>query len=418
MTDNKLLENATDSKIRTYNIFYGYQFISSHFDINILEQIINSACEQAEQQLIREFGDLEIKPSALDPSAGGILISDLKSSIKEADICIFEVSDKNPNVFLETGYSMGLEKRVILLVVNEIQEEIPSDIKGLTYLPYLKINPYNVVSKLANNIIAEIRRIIKSQPLSFWFWENLSSSPANVFLGRTAEDNFSWGDVVAMDLLRTNLKNQNNLILNLKSDIHGEALRNQVISIGGPRRNKITESILNMIAKKAKYSFIDTKEKDRYKLPKNVTEEINKIQSDEKYDSFIIYDTIEEKMYYSEVNFFAAEHTKNPDEKKKLINGNDFGLVYKIANPMSKDIFWTVFTAISRAGTLSCLEAMLKPDVLRKIEEKIVDTNSDLEILFQTIIVNGRGIGAIPIDCRKLEDNKKNITNIIKNEYK
>lgn len=389
--------------LKEFKIFYGYQFVSIHFDPDVLREIMKIACEQAMQRIEGKVGKYIISPTQLEPSVGGTLLGELKSAIEDAVMCVFEVSDRNPNVFLEAGYAIGLGKRAGILIDAEIQDQIPSDIKGVVYLPYSRNNPMRVVEKLSAVIADEVLNYIESRPLSQWFWEKITSSPANVFLGRTTEDNFSWGDVVAMDILRTHLQKQEMLSLNLTSDVQGNVLEQQVISIGGPRRNKITESILNFVSNNVRYCFIDTAiltKKDP--VYSKLESEIKKLQLDTQVDPYIIYDKHSGKIYATELNFKAAGETDDPGDKKKLTTGKDYGIVYRIVNPYSPEVCWTIFTGISRAGTLACLETMVNTDILRKIRSELRNDDVDVEILFETQIVNGRSIGAIPIEWHEL----------------
>jgi hypothetical protein len=397
-----------DIRESEFKVFYGYQFQSEHFDPEVLRETLEAACKQAQELLEPKVRIVAVGP---ETSLGGILPVDLLRMIEASAMCIFEISDSNPNVLFEVGYTMGREKRMVLLANGDVQ--VPTDLQSVTRLPYARTNPKKLVPKLAKTIAEGVADFIESRPLAQWFWERLGRSAANVFLGRTTEENFSWGDVVAMDMLRKNLKKQEMLELNLNSEVKGDVLEQQVISIGGPRRNKITESILALIGNRSYCRFVDIKNLEESGLGEedksDIREKMRSWPEGLQPDPYVIYDTGSRKLRTTTLDFTAADKASSEEEKRRLTTGTDYGLVYRVSNPALEEATWMVFAGISRAGTLACLEAMLRPETLRKVRRKLEsskqDIRGDLEILLKTRIVNGRGIGAIPISetCRTLD---------------
>jgi TIR domain len=71
-----------------------------------------------------------------DFPAGASLTNAITAAIREADFVVADVTRQNPNVLYEIGYANALEKPTILLVDGSTEEELPSDLAGLSYLTY------------------------------------------------------------------------------------------------------------------------------------------------------------------------------------------------------------------------------------------------------------------------------------------
>jgi hypothetical protein len=64
----------------------------------------------------------------------GSILSRIYNQIEKADLIIADLSNKNPNVFYETGYAHALNKNVILLTQNS--DDIPFDLKHYPHIIY------------------------------------------------------------------------------------------------------------------------------------------------------------------------------------------------------------------------------------------------------------------------------------------
>ena len=64
----------------------------------------------------------------------GSILDRIYNQIYKADIIISDMSDRNPNVFYETGYAHALGKKCILLTQNS--EDIPFDLKHYPHIVY------------------------------------------------------------------------------------------------------------------------------------------------------------------------------------------------------------------------------------------------------------------------------------------
>jgi hypothetical protein len=93
----------------------------------------------------------------------GTILDRIYNQIAKADIIISEMSDRNPNVFYETGYAHALGKQVI--IVTRKAEEIPFDLMNYPHVVY--------EGRLAL-LRAELEKRLR------WFVENPASSLARV----------------------------------------------------------------------------------------------------------------------------------------------------------------------------------------------------------------------------------------------
>lgn len=136
--DDSALERIAKRRQAESKIFvvFGYQFESKYYDSNELKK--NIAARLSRLQNL--FSDLESLDISLEfrPLKGGLgkhLFEDILVDIASADIAIFEVSDLNPNVFLEMGVALSHGVPVIPLKHKD-SGKIPSDISGLMWVMY------------------------------------------------------------------------------------------------------------------------------------------------------------------------------------------------------------------------------------------------------------------------------------------
>ena len=94
---------------------------------------------------------------------GGTILDRIYNQIAKADIIISDMSDRNPNVFYETGYAHALGKQVI--IATRKTEDIPFDLMNYPHIVY--------EGKIAL-LRAELEKRLR------WFVENPASSLAKV----------------------------------------------------------------------------------------------------------------------------------------------------------------------------------------------------------------------------------------------
>jgi len=114
-----------------YFVFLGYQFCSKYYRQVDLLSCIQIAVELANQDLVQIHRKLKLRRVGL---VEGIHMScEICGKIKTSEICIFEISDRNPNVLFELGMATGKE---IVLLKSMQSGDVPSDISGIKYTHY------------------------------------------------------------------------------------------------------------------------------------------------------------------------------------------------------------------------------------------------------------------------------------------
>jgi hypothetical protein len=95
-----------------------------------------------------------------DISGSGFdLLEKIHIAIEKAELVIAEVSDKNPNVFYELGYAVGIQKPVLLLAQAGI--DMPSDLRGRELI--LHSEDKHGVQKFTRDLSDHIHQRLNSQ---------------------------------------------------------------------------------------------------------------------------------------------------------------------------------------------------------------------------------------------------------------
>ena len=95
-----------------------------------------------------------------DPSVE-IPIEDIENGIKDAKICLAEISEDNPNVWFELGYAISSMKQVVLICSNE-RKKFPFDVQHRGIIPY-KTESSSDFEQLKENITNKINALQKKE---------------------------------------------------------------------------------------------------------------------------------------------------------------------------------------------------------------------------------------------------------------
>ncbi|WP_373987765.1 hypothetical protein [Duganella sp. BuS-21] len=90
------------------------------------------------------------------------IVDDIWQGIREADLLIAELTDRNPNVFYELGLAHAISKPVIL--ISKSIEDVPFDLRSIRVLLYDKDHP-EWGNKLKASLTKAIREVLQN-PLS------------------------------------------------------------------------------------------------------------------------------------------------------------------------------------------------------------------------------------------------------------
>jgi nucleoside 2-deoxyribosyltransferase len=88
-----------------------------------------------------------------DPSAV-VPIDTIEDNIRNADICLADISDKNPNVWYEVGYALASGKEVVLICKEG--SEFPFDVRHRSIIRYTTGSKRNL-AKLEADISAQLQ---------------------------------------------------------------------------------------------------------------------------------------------------------------------------------------------------------------------------------------------------------------------
>jgi len=110
-------------------------FVMQPFDGGVFDKRYDDVLEPA----IRDAG-LEPYRVDRDPQVS-IPIDDIEAGIRNADVCLAEITRDNPNVWFELGYAIACEKEVVLVCSSERATRFPFDIQHRSIIRYTPESP-------------------------------------------------------------------------------------------------------------------------------------------------------------------------------------------------------------------------------------------------------------------------------------
>jgi hypothetical protein len=313
-------------KRRKVKIFVGYQIDSDYHNLVDLKNAVATVKSIVEGQI---DVNLEIQYGEFVP--GKFLFNEVLNAIKECEIAIFDISENNPNVLIEVGLAYGNNKHVVLLK-NELSNEkfkVPSDISAFIYVPYKdnkSVAQIDTCNQIANAILSYLKEIPK--PVFYFksLWGFNEADQVYIVCPEVEEPEKrqypepkeffylgKYGDIDSLLVVHSFL-NKIYPQLNIKictseefKNIPGNPYAANLILIGGPDYNKITEAFM----KSSPFEFVEDEKEDtvlRYKK----TGQISKSDFREQKGSEKVIDF---------GFFFKMPNPYNPDKKLIMING-------------------------------------------------------------------------------------------------
>ncbi len=91
-----------------------------------------------------------------------IPIDEIEAGIKRSQICLAEITTDNPNVWFELGYTIAIQKGVILVCSDERTSRFPFDIQHRTIISY-ETGSLQDFTKLRENITARICAVLQKE---------------------------------------------------------------------------------------------------------------------------------------------------------------------------------------------------------------------------------------------------------------
>jgi hypothetical protein len=81
--------------------------------------------------------DAGLKPYRVDQDPGvTIPIDDIEKGIREAEVCLADITTDNPNVWYEVGFAMACGKPVVLICSDPRPQPFPFDVRHRTIITY------------------------------------------------------------------------------------------------------------------------------------------------------------------------------------------------------------------------------------------------------------------------------------------
>ena len=81
--------------------------------------------------------DAGLEPYRVDEDPGTtILIDDIENGIREAEVCLADITTNNPNIWYEVGFAMASGKRVVLICLDPRPVTFPFDIRHRSIINY------------------------------------------------------------------------------------------------------------------------------------------------------------------------------------------------------------------------------------------------------------------------------------------
>lgn len=104
----------------------------------------------------------EVEPQRADEILGlNPVVDKIESAIESAAICIAEVSEDNPNVWLEVGYALALDRPTVILCDKSKRKKLPFDIQHRPII-YYRTDSRSGFEELEANIVKWIKNELNS----------------------------------------------------------------------------------------------------------------------------------------------------------------------------------------------------------------------------------------------------------------
>lgn len=127
-------ENSSGEWIKVNPIYKDRNFSRKNHYCFVLMPFTEKWSKRVYEKINSVIRGLGFQCARADDLYGHDVLEDIWKAINEATIIIADVSNKNPNVFYETGIAHTLGKKVILLTQNV--EDIPFDFKRFRHIAY------------------------------------------------------------------------------------------------------------------------------------------------------------------------------------------------------------------------------------------------------------------------------------------
>ena len=115
-----------------------------------------------EELLVPAIEHAGLEPYRVDRDPGAtVLIDQIEQGIKQACVCVADISEDNPNVWFELGYAIANNRRVVLLCSHDRNGPFPFDVQHRPIVRYKTSSPSDF-SSARSEIIQRLKAIQQS----------------------------------------------------------------------------------------------------------------------------------------------------------------------------------------------------------------------------------------------------------------
>lgn len=322
------------------NVFVGYQHHSDFHDSKAIRSLIVSLDKHLQR---KDNMFLNVQYGKFPP--GSVLWTEVTKAITDSDICIFDISENNPNVMIEVGLALGLGRQVFLLKNEESKRfSTPSDLRSTIYVTYQstkKLNSPNVLSELSEGVRNFVQRAHRPDYLFKRIWGLKDNDEVTIICTQLDKPELrmhpepnefiylsKYGDLDALvEVLITLHRLYRNLNVTLLTGKEVKPRRitytNNLVLIGGPDYNAATK----LFNKYVPYTY------------KRGAEGEHDIFLRNKKDGKVYYPKFENHSGHKEIMdfgfFLKRRNPRNPDKKLIMVGGSHTYGVYGAARVFS-----------------------------------------------------------------------------------
>jgi hypothetical protein len=105
----------------------------------------------------------EVEPQRADEILGlNPIVEKIEKAIEAASICIAEVSEDNPNVWLELGYALALNRPAVILCDKAVRSKLPFDVQHRPVIFY-RTDSRSGIDELESQIVKWVRHELANE---------------------------------------------------------------------------------------------------------------------------------------------------------------------------------------------------------------------------------------------------------------
>jgi hypothetical protein len=120
--------------------------------------------------LVPAIIDAGLEPYRVDEDpTTTILIDDIEKGIREAEVCLADITTNNPNIWYEVGFALANGKAVVMICFDPRPEPFPFDIRHRHIIPYTLHSPSdfeNLRSEIVTRLKAQAKKAEKLQTVA------------------------------------------------------------------------------------------------------------------------------------------------------------------------------------------------------------------------------------------------------------